>query len=377
MSQMAGMGRRFRASTCGCPALTPIFEWFHTRFKGAQRWATGFRASTTRIQHRAGRCAGAPCSAGPPPGAWPPRPGCRSRLGTRPRRARRGCGTTPSELFAQWRADRGNDRHIPDVSYAGYAAGEVPVPTVRTAVQAREFGAVPDGRDNTEAIQTAIINAALRGGGAVQLEAGDYRCDGVIRLNRSGVVLRGAGQSATRLVFTRSLKQVFGQNLEDGKSQWSWSGGLVWVGPTDTFNPRLQILDWAGRPVDTSGNRTTDWEQWRSGGNGEGKRLARVLDDRIRGSTQVRVDNPAGLKQGSYVLMTWRSRGAEGDFGLMKRLGGDKLMSSRLPLGLRRPDVRARDPALPLARADQEDRRRPGHPRPADADRHHRRRTRH
>jgi unsaturated rhamnogalacturonyl hydrolase len=242
-----------------------------------------------------------------------------------------GVRETPSELFAQWRADRGNDRHIPDVSYAGYAAREVPVPTVRTAVQAREFGAVPDGRDNTEAIQTAIINAALRGGGAVQLEAGDYRCHGVIRLNCSGVVLRGAGQSETRLVFTRSLKQVIGQNLEDGKSQWSWSGALVWVGPTDTFNTQLQILDWAGRPVNTSGNRTTDWEQWRSGGNGEGKRLARVLDDRIRGSTQVRVDNPAGLKQGSYALMTWRSRGAEGDFGLMKRLGGDKLMSSRFP----------------------------------------------
>lgn len=239
--------------------------------------------------------------------------------------------TTPSELFAQWRADRGNHQHIPDVSYAGYAAGEVPIPTVRIAVQAREFGAVPDGRDNTEAIQAAIINAALRGGGAVQLEAGDYRCDGVIRLNRSGVVLRGAGQSATRLVFTRSLKQVFRQNLEDGKSQWSWSGGLVWVGPTDTFNPRLQILDWAGRPVDTANNRTNDWEQWRSGGNGEGQRLARVRDDPIRGSTQVRVDNPAGLQQGSYVLMTWRSRGAEGDFGLMKRLGGHNLMSSGFP----------------------------------------------
>ena len=243
----------------------------------------------------------------------------------------KGVPTTPSELFAQWRADRGNHQHIPDVSYAGYAAGEVPIPTVRTAVQAREFGAVPDGRDNTEAIQTAIINAALRGGGAVQLEAGNYRCDGVIRLDRSGVVLRGAGLSATRLVFTRSLTQVFGQNLEDGKSQWSWSGGLVWVGPTDTFDRRLQILDWAGRPVDTTGNRTSEWEQWRSGGNGEGQRLARVLDDPIRGSTQVQVDNPARIQQGSYVLMTWRSRGSEGDFGLMKRLGGHNLMSSGYP----------------------------------------------
>ena len=103
------------------------------------------------------------------------------------------------------------------------------------------------------------------------------------------------------------------------------------MGPTDTFNRRLQILDWAGRPVDTAANRTTDWEQWRSGGNGQGQRLAQVLDDPIRGSTQVRVDNPAGLRQGSYVLMTWRSQGAEGDFGLMKRLGGNNLMSSGFP----------------------------------------------
>ena len=140
------------------------------------------------------------------------------------------------------------------------------------------------------------------------------------------MVLRGAGPDRTTVVFSRSLDEIRGRLLEDGKSQWCWSGGLIWVGPTDTFNPRLQILGWDNQPVDPAQCFTNDWEQWRSGGNGAGTRLAKVINDPVRGSTTVTVDDPARLAVGQHVLMTWRSRGAEGDFGLVKRLAAHRLM---------------------------------------------------
>ncbi|KAB8161960.1 hypothetical protein FH609_025455 [Streptomyces sp. 3MP-14] len=240
--------------------------------------------------------------------------------------ATRAAASTPGELFAAWQANPGDHPQIPDVSHAGYRGG-APIPDVPTVVRAADHGAVPDGTtDNTDAIQRAIIAAADAGGGAVALAAGDYRCDGFLRLNRSGVVLRGEGQDRTRIVFTRSLEEILGPNLEDGKSQWCWSGGLIWIGPTDTFDSRLQLLDWAGQPVDMAQNQTNSWEQWRGGGDGEGSRLARVVGDPPRGTATVKVDTTAQLIAGRHALMTWRSRGAEGDFGLLKRLGAHPLM---------------------------------------------------
>jgi hypothetical protein len=83
---------------------------------------------------------------------------------------------------------------IPDFSFAGYMAGEKPVPMAAAKVL------VPlKAGDATRRIQSAINYVSklpvgkdgLRG--AVQLEKGIYELDGTITIAASGVVLRGAG----------------------------------------------------------------------------------------------------------------------------------------------------------------------------------------
>lgn len=88
--------------------------------------------------------------------------------------------------------DRGD--RVPDYSYAGYAAGERPIPTVPA-----KLTVAANGDDNTSAIQAALDQVAqmpadkdgLRG--AVLLPPGEFKIGGALTLKRDGVVLRGSG----------------------------------------------------------------------------------------------------------------------------------------------------------------------------------------
>jgi hypothetical protein len=98
-----------------------------------------------------------------------------------------------------------------DFSSAGFAGGQRPVPAV--------YAVSPSGGDDTRAIQAAIEAAGQRPlgadgfRGAVLLRPGTYRVSGQLRLNESGVVLRGKGAT---LVATgesrRTLIQIGGAN---------------------------------------------------------------------------------------------------------------------------------------------------------------------
>jgi hypothetical protein len=89
---------------------------------------------------------------------------------------------------------------IPDFSNAGYMGGGVAIPEVKGKVQvAAESGS----GDDTKRIQKAIDEVAgtplgkdgVRG--AVELGAGEFRVRDQLKISASGVVLRGAGQTAT------------------------------------------------------------------------------------------------------------------------------------------------------------------------------------
>jgi len=92
--------------------------------------------------------------------------------------------------------DQGNT--ILDSSHAGYGGGGVAIPTLPP----REI-VWPVSGDNTENIQSAIDKVASRpldaGGfrGAVLLKAGYYRMAAPIRIQASGIVLRGEGMGDT------------------------------------------------------------------------------------------------------------------------------------------------------------------------------------
>ncbi|HMO26378.1 MAG TPA: glycosyl hydrolase family 28-related protein, partial [Tepidisphaeraceae bacterium] len=110
---------------------------------------------------------------------------------------------------------RDNGDRIVDFSHAGYAGANAPIPNVSAKVVVRLI----DG-DVTALIQAAIdqvgaMEADANGfRGAVLLAPGTFRVSGQIKLNRSGVVLRGSGIDQTTILATgydrRALVRIAG-----------------------------------------------------------------------------------------------------------------------------------------------------------------------
>jgi ribosomal protein L28 len=90
---------------------------------------------------------------------------------------------------------------IPDFSYAGYMAGEKPIPNVSIKVVVP----VTNG-DATLRIQSAIDYVASlpldQNGfrGTVLLQKGTYKIEGQLKINAAGIVLRGSGLNSTILL---------------------------------------------------------------------------------------------------------------------------------------------------------------------------------
>ena len=91
----------------------------------------------------------------------------------------------------------GEKNRIPDFSYAGYRHGVGAIPAVPEVMRLS-----PAPGDNTARIQQALDMVGARTPdangirGALVLAAGRYEIAGVLRVNKSGVVLRGAGPGA-------------------------------------------------------------------------------------------------------------------------------------------------------------------------------------
>ena len=118
---------------------------------------------------------------------------------------------------------------LPDFSFAGYRSGERPIPDYPEAASVATFGARGDDElDDTEAFKAALAKTEA---GAITVPAGRYIISDVLRITRSGVVLRGAGAGRTTLYFPRPLEAVEPNKGEtaSGKvtSNYSWSGGFV------------------------------------------------------------------------------------------------------------------------------------------------------
>jgi hypothetical protein len=85
---------------------------------------------------------------------------------------------------------------VPDFSWCGYRGGGVPIPDIPVKGFLEPAGR---GRDDTDRIQQAIdqLEALPPGSdgfrGALLLRKGVYRISGVLKISRSGVVLRGEG----------------------------------------------------------------------------------------------------------------------------------------------------------------------------------------
>ncbi len=119
---------------------------------------------------------------------------------------------------------------LPDVSYAGYACGERPLPNSDVTANVRDFGAKGDGTtDDSAAFQAALAKVKR---GAIFVPPGRYRITRILEITRPGIVLRGAGPKQSVLVCPvplESIKPNMGENTGGRPtSEYSWSGGMVW-----------------------------------------------------------------------------------------------------------------------------------------------------
>lgn len=198
--------------------------------------------------------------------------------------------------------------YLPDFSYAGYRNGIGNVPDATgTVVLVDDFGAIAnDGKDDSNAILDAISHAhSVAGPVIVRFGPGRYRISEVLNIGRSDFVLQGSGSGAggTTLYFPRPLNQVDKSsaldelrkyivqldkrqrepdlNLDEYFSEYSWSGGLVWIQKPGTRSaPYLEEYD------------------------PEIEKLADIHSG-ARGDTHVTVSNTANLRADDIVQIQW------------------------------------------------------------------------
>ena len=146
---------------------------------------------------------------------------------------------------------------IPDYSYAGYGFGEIQPDTEhwqRIDVAEHDILA-DDGIDDTRALNRLL--ESLQGDSTpvvLEFGAGRYEISDIIHVNRSHIVLRGAGAGergsefymprpllyATQppelnelteyLVKLEKIQREKDRNIELPYSPWSWTGGFFWTG---------------------------------------------------------------------------------------------------------------------------------------------------
>ena len=185
-----------------------------------------------------------------------------------------------------WREYLANpDAHplIPNVSYAGYRRGEMPLPRLGVRASVTAFGAVGDGEtDCTAAFNEAVEKVGSAGGGTVYVPPGTYRLTGIVWVHHSRVTIRGAGRRRTRLFFDQPLADCY---RPSARNEWSWSGGLVWFIPRE-LRAALEASGFQGN------------EGWL--GNAD---LTTVNAEVPRGRRRIPVADPSVFRAGQHVLL--------------------------------------------------------------------------
>ncbi|MFI1031793.1 glycosyl hydrolase family 28-related protein [Streptomyces sp. NPDC020951] len=202
---------------------------------------------------------------------------------------------TPA-LWREFRRTPFTHPQIPYIGRAGCRGGAVRLPRRPAVADIRDFGAVADGTtDSAPAINRAIAAAARAGGGTVTIPPGTFRIDDVIRVDRSNVILKGAGSGRTTLYATKNLTELigaYGSRYGGDKSGWSWAGGLIWLAPRARWTSLTAAI------------RAKDWpfEGWTGNRRDEWRPLTPVAPAR-RGSWTVTVTDVSSLRPGALVLL--------------------------------------------------------------------------
>jgi len=120
---------------------------------------------------------------------------------------------------------------LPEFSYAGYHHGNDPIPEVPVVANVRDFGARGDAsHDDSQAFLQAIASVDQ---GAILVPAGRYVIRRIIPIEKSHIVLRGEGPRESILFCPVPLEEIRpNMGATTGgrpTSNYSWSGGFLWV----------------------------------------------------------------------------------------------------------------------------------------------------
>ena len=153
-------------------------------------------------------------------------------------------------------ADVKAKNYLPDFSYAGYNHGVGDIPTLKgKVIDVTKFGVIADDNiDDSAAILKALEAAHnSRAAVVVKFPKGKIIISEILKIRRSDIVLRGAGSGpkGTILHFPRPLQmidktdsldelreyitkydkrhRVKEKNVDVPFSEYSWSGGFIWV----------------------------------------------------------------------------------------------------------------------------------------------------
>lgn len=215
---------------------------------------------------------------------------------------------------------------IPDFSYAGYQNGLNELPKAEgVIINVADFGALPnDAIDDSVAIQRAIDEAHSRPEPViVRFESGTYRVSRILKITRSNFVLqgRGAGEQGTRLHFPRPLKHIDkskaldelrayirkldkrqiepDSNVDEFFSEYSWSGGFIWVqAPNTRPAPYLEEFD---PPIDVLGE----------------------VKAGARGESEILLTDTSRVQIGQIIQLQWVNRNGP-SAAIIKSIYGDQ-----------------------------------------------------
>lgn len=219
--------------------------------------------------------------------------------------------------------------YIPDFSYAGYQFGEKnPDISQFKVIDVADHGIVAnDNIDDSKALNDLLLLLVKEDVPTViQFNQGRYQLSEIIRVNRSNIVIRGAGtdiESGTEFFFPRPLiyaKQPremdelaeylvkfkkIEKNVNQGillpYTKWSWSGGFFWTGVSGEEGERVKAY----------------MEKYEK----EPNTLAHVISGEKDNHT-FEVASSTKLTVGNVVQMNWfNPEGKQGSF--LKELYGD------------------------------------------------------
>ena len=217
-----------------------------------------------------------------------------------------------------------NGVFVPDFSYAGYQNGLTELPEADgIIIDVAKFGAkANDGKDDSAAIQRAFAAAdKIAEPVIIRFDAGTYLITSILKIVRSDFVLQGqgAGVNGTKLHFPRPLRHIDTSssldelrayirqlnkrqrepelNIDEYFSEYSWSGGFIWVQPPNTRPaPYLEEFD---SPID----------------------VLSAIKAGMRGQRKIVLSDARRVEVGQIVQLQWINRSGP-DASILKSIYG-------------------------------------------------------